>query len=615
MTSHVNGRGGGSEAPWYRIPRKTIVNVEHPGIVHSLEKTIKTLGGPQSLKELVSERNEAPAASLYLRPDDHTNHPITADPVRSEDVLLRVTLSKRTGRKRKRGSAEPYQPDESIRRARKDAQYYLRSMRDCPSSYRVETVGAVQRTYRFRALSDFQHSTENSPFMNKMRDTLLQYDYPKLKNFRLDPSRGVKSPEDLIPPPTITPQTVPFNYSYLQNPAVKFALDATGKAVLTNLSTAQKILTVMVTHDDAEIPTTYNPQLPDLRTQDPKVQRTVHRVEELMQERPIWTRRALGNQLDDNTETINKASFQYVGYMFRSGPWREALVRFGVDPRTDAKYRIYQTMMFQISTKDAERGQTKWEEERTKYRRSKRGKMREMTSHIFDGKGICLDGKVWQVCDITDPILAHLLATTNLRPECDTRYDGWYQNGTWAKVKTIMKEKVKALIGGRQTSTVDLAKLLQLPDIINDATRDQTVLPRGANAREIEMATEIRVKASHGMSQAQIHAPRHGPASRARWRPGGPGDVGGESPGAHLPDAAAAGRHEARVEEAMEAFGRAGMDVEDVSEDDEEDEDEEDEDEDDDDDDVDEGVHDGGMEIEDGEDDGEDVDGDDDDQT
>ena len=208
--------------------------------------------------------------------------------------------------------------------------------------------------------------------------------------------------------------------SYLQNPAVKSVLDPTGKQVLKNVSAVPKISTIMVKHDISNVPTAPSPAVAPLHTQHPSTQRVISQILELMETRPIWTRRALTNHLRATEQAI-KMAVQYVAYIFRSGPWREAVVKFGVDPRTDARYRVYQTLMFQITTKDKDGANQPWVEERTKYHRSKKGKAREYGSHIFDGKAIHLDGKVWQVCDITDPILQQLLATDNLRVGCDVR--------------------------------------------------------------------------------------------------------------------------------------------------------------------------------------------------
>ena len=143
----------------------------------------------------------------------------------------------------------------------------------------------------------------------------------------------------------------------------------------------------------------------------------------MLDERPVWTRRALSNRIAvPEWNNIGKFVYQYVGYTFRSGPWREALIKFGVDPRTDPRYRIYQTMTFRL-----DRMEPVVKASVTRNRQSRRGGARvrnkdfDRQSHIFDGVNLNPDGKVWQVCDVTDPLLASILSTSNLRDKCDVR--------------------------------------------------------------------------------------------------------------------------------------------------------------------------------------------------
>ena len=42
-------------APWYTIPPRSIVSLEHPFIVKNIEKGIETLGGPSKLRRVSSE--------------------------------------------------------------------------------------------------------------------------------------------------------------------------------------------------------------------------------------------------------------------------------------------------------------------------------------------------------------------------------------------------------------------------------------------------------------------------------------------------------------------------------------------------------------------------------
>ena len=206
--------------------------------------------------------------------------------------------------------------------------------------------------------------------------------------------------------------------SYVQNPAIKHVVDAAGNLATVNSQIASKISTQRVSFDDPIVPVAPKNDLPSFDTLEPGTRHLIRRMEACLEDRPIWTRRALQNQIRTQEWcNIGKHVYQYVGYMFRSGPWREAVIKYGIDPRIDPKYRFYQTMMFQF---DAQGGPTKGKAKGTERggARKKSQVLSTPNTHMFDGLTVETDGKVWQVCDITDPILQSLLATNNIRQEC-----------------------------------------------------------------------------------------------------------------------------------------------------------------------------------------------------
>lgn len=97
------------------------------------------------------------SVNLTLRPEDAMARPVHSTSVPSSNVLLRVTVPKRTGRKRKRGSDEPFTgpeaQDASVQPRRRTAKDLLRSLQDNPSKYTVDPVGRVERTHVFRGAS------------------------------------------------------------------------------------------------------------------------------------------------------------------------------------------------------------------------------------------------------------------------------------------------------------------------------------------------------------------------------------------------------------------------------------------------------------------------------
>jgi general transcription factor 3C polypeptide 5 (transcription factor C subunit 1) len=93
-------------------------------------------------------------ANLVLRPDDAMARPVQSTSSVSNNVLVKVTVPKRTGRKRKKGSDEPFmdapEPEDTESRPRRSAKDLMRSLSDNPSAYHVEPVGKIQRTHVFR---------------------------------------------------------------------------------------------------------------------------------------------------------------------------------------------------------------------------------------------------------------------------------------------------------------------------------------------------------------------------------------------------------------------------------------------------------------------------------
>ena len=47
-----SSRKESSYAPWYNVPKKTIVSVEHPFIIKDVDKGLATLGNPSKLEEV-----------------------------------------------------------------------------------------------------------------------------------------------------------------------------------------------------------------------------------------------------------------------------------------------------------------------------------------------------------------------------------------------------------------------------------------------------------------------------------------------------------------------------------------------------------------------------------
>ncbi|KAI9733468.1 MAG: tau 95 subunit of transcription factor TFIIIC [Claussenomyces sp. TS43310] len=468
-------------APFFTVPGREIVAVEHPMVIKNVDNGLKTFGTDPQFKYILTPDDYEACLPIYLRPHDPTCAPILSHNAATTNVVMKITAPKRTGRKRKRGSNAPYVFEKehvtSSQDARKEKDgvsdlrshsrldtpaHLRRILEDNVGTYQVEAVGTIIQTHRFRGLADFHYSTVNSKFMNRVRDTLLTGDLEKIKDFKFDPEKGYKANEDLIPPPAMTHHPFPFNWGYHQNSSIKIKTNLAGEKVLVNQSDPLKVHTLYISHTIDEVPTA--PPHPG-PIGEPKLQKLIDDMRRALEERPIWTRRALLNRLaQPDTMHLLKKTIHYVGYQFRGGPWRDAVIRYGVDPRKDPKYRIYQTLFFKIFD-ESERTQGK----RFLAHRHEHAKSAGMnpTSHFFDGKTIYLDGKIWQICDITDPVCLKILTNGTITDKCDINDNGWYGNGTYAKLKAVMRTKISAIMIGREMADSEFDEVLRFPDVVS----------------------------------------------------------------------------------------------------------------------------------------------------
>ena len=433
--------------------------------------------------------------------------------VQTQDLLLKITVPKRTGRKRKRGSDDPFRhscdaPSSSTAAnpgssGQPPAQgitedgSLIRSMRDNPERTTIDPVGLINQTHRFRSLPDFVQSTADSPFMQKLQETILPFDFQKMKEFKLDMSKGIQTSNEIIPPPRWSQAAVPFQYAYRQNPGVSTVVDRRGNLHTENTQIAPRSKTQEVAADALQVPTGPSPDLPSISTLEPALQRSIAEAKKLLRSRPVFTRRALGNCIPGEEWrslglNVTKYLFQYIGYTFNGGAYQKAIIRFGFDPRAAPDHRIYQTFIFMFEPRERYRRRLDTGQ-RAARTRTEQELRRE--SHLFDGVNVSRDGKIWQVCDVTDPVLREVLATENLREKCHVEGDGWYHHGTVAKVRTIMKHKIHAALKGTQPlSDASYAKVaFSLPDLITKDNRPFARLTgEGASSDEIALVNRIR---------------------------------------------------------------------------------------------------------------------------
>lgn len=129
------------------------------------------------------------------------SRPLRSTSKPTNNILLKLRVPRRTGRRRKRGTQDPFVDDgEHSPVTATDApnsRQLLQRLRDNAGRYQVDVVGRVERTHVFRGLRsrharhsfcctsmltgelgmpDFVYSTTASPFVSKFRETVLPFE-------------------------------------------------------------------------------------------------------------------------------------------------------------------------------------------------------------------------------------------------------------------------------------------------------------------------------------------------------------------------------------------------------------------------------------------------------
>ncbi|KAI0196734.1 RNA polymerase III transcription factor IIIC subunit-domain-containing protein [Xylaria flabelliformis] len=455
-------------APIFEVPERKIVAIDHPCILLNLDNGLRSFGPKPDFRKLVDDVQEPQALPLWFRPDNPASKPIVSHHAATNNILLKIIVPRRTGRKRKRGSDEPFSEGSNISDAtttsssttavgsvgRQDRpRTILRRLQDNHDRYQAEAVGMVRDSHRYRGLADFQFSNTNTPFLKNVAKHLLPLSFSTLRQFKLDEGVATNPGLEIIPPPHFTDKVIGFNYNYEQNPGIiDQGLDEEGETRLINRQGRNKFSYGHFIHHDA-FPA---PDRPRMEGEAQKVPESLtQQLREAMELRPIWTRRAIVNQVRGSyTESVLKVALQLMGYQFRGGPFRDAIVKYGIDPRHDPKYRQYQTLSFKLAKNLVGSTKVPWQTIRRGQVKSYT-KNDDPTSHIWDGESYSTDGKLWQICDITDPFMLDIIANAPVRSECDLSESGWFQRGTWQKIKAAMKAKMIAITKDRLGSESD----------------------------------------------------------------------------------------------------------------------------------------------------------------
>ncbi|KAI7337966.1 hypothetical protein KC315_g1986 [Hortaea werneckii] len=514
-----DGEAGPPIAPVHIVPQASIVSVEHPCIINNLDNALRSLGGEAQLKHVLDHRVgdsqikvngkthtlPEPVAGVSLRPNDPLAKKLASTGNQTRNLLVKVTVPKWTGRKRKRGSSEPYMPatpSETVPRTPSKAPDLLRRLQDNEDDYSFDPVGVIEETHRFRSQPDFQLHSASLPISQQVHDHLTQPKYSALEKLRLDLRAGAKDANAFPLPPTLLQQDQPYRYEYQQAPYVVFTKDEHGNATTGNLQSGShaKRQTSAIMADAPSVPD--GPPLHlDSSSLPEAVKRVIPKIRELLDKRPLITRRMAQSVMPGLQPGDFFVAGQFAGYMFAAGPFRDILIKYGLDPRQDPKYRFYQSIMLYLRGK---RGVVKT----TNPQQSTTIQSGDSTvpEYIFDGsRADASGGSLWQMCDLTDPTLYSILHSPNaVRSTCDVYQWGWFNNGTMSKVRIIMRDKLSCLLAGETPPEEVYKQLEDVPDVLTEENVEQVHSERGKQAGDNRKLTELR-KGIRSFAKGYLH--------------------------------------------------------------------------------------------------------------
>jgi general transcription factor 3C polypeptide 5 (transcription factor C subunit 1) len=89
--------------------------------------------------------------------------------------------------------------------------------------------------------------------------------------------------------------------------------------------------------------------------QKSRVEKILPKIVELFEQRPIWTRAALiYHSRPAETGPIITQALVTIAYFCEKGAWRNCWIKFGIDPRSDIKYRFMQSIYIKGTKKKGE---------------------------------------------------------------------------------------------------------------------------------------------------------------------------------------------------------------------------------------------------------------------
>ncbi|KAG2235746.1 hypothetical protein INT48_009161 [Thamnidium elegans] len=395
-------------SPIIPIGDKTFFCVEYPGYVKRVKRALETLGGEKALTEALNTNS---TVDLKYRPGDPFSHAIKGQILPTSKLLVKVT-----------------------RRVKKN--------KEAETKWETKVEGVVTNTLRFRNLADFQYIVPKEDKVYQLKEALTKGNVQHIIDYRVDTDDNLENLRN-IPPPIFTITEGVLSYGYRQNaPVLRVRVkqpDGSFKIKLLNRSRSVDNAITVVRYHEENMPTKSWHNLSKLT--DKKEMAIAKVLEELFEARPIWSRSAIVARLPYEKNVAIRQGLARYAYTFTNGPWQNCWVKYGIDPRKDPKYRIYQSIDIRkhFSVKDRLTSSI--------YKKpieDSKDTVRSKTKYIFDGVTV-LGISSFQLCDITDPDIVRLIENPKYIKSKPNKESGYYYKCVFKRIRYALRTKYESL--------------------------------------------------------------------------------------------------------------------------------------------------------------------------
>lgn len=469
--------GESTLAESYSMDIPHVAAVELPLNIKNKAKVINALGGRDKISDAI--KNSDVPLELRFRKDPF-HHPVQATTSTNERVLIKVSIPKKVAK----------QNQEALVRE------LIQMSNDDKSAPKIQPIAIIDKTFRFRAMSDFQVITKNNLDVQDITKNVLNAtNYESLKqyvenhnNFHgyMDMNNEYFENKDhhLPPPPVFSPIKYPYDYRYQKNPITSAVKDEkSGEMKIISKKTPFKLHTILIdisTDPPTQPPPKLTANLNKLLDQKLSVNspeyllvKCIEWCKEMFTIKPIWIRRQLYDIIPDELNKSLKFALPYVSYIYKSGPWRFCNIKIGVDPRTDPSFWRYQNEYFRVlgvrnSSQDSSKKVVPKTLEHAPF------PIEISQNLLFDGVNLP-SAVTYQIgdildLDITSIIENHLksMGKDFVRDSLDT-LDGWINKTTMNLIRRIMRYKLQQLV---KEEPIDQSKIYKMSNA--DFAREET---------------------------------------------------------------------------------------------------------------------------------------------